>query len=197
MKKFLIPLLCMYPMSVFALDFVSDVSVTSGSTTFSYDQGGDKFKIEQNGLAAYFSDDVALGLEYTSTLLEGAGVSFSAHYEYTEEDDSVIGITSGFEQFGVVLNAAVDWNVNDSDVSAKLGTGYSILGIDGALTSKWDVDDFSYEGMDVTAGYTWKVSDTFSVRPNVKLPFDGDWTRSDLVAGVSIKITFGGNTSTE
>ena len=195
MKKFLIPLLCMYPMSVFALDFVSDVSVTSGSTTFSYDQGGDKFKIEQNGLAAYFSDDVALGLEYTSTLLEGAGVSVSAHYEYTEEDDSVIGITSGFEQFGVVLNAAVDWNVNDSDVSAKLGTGYSILGIDGALTSKWDVDDFSYEGMDVTAGYTWNVTDTFSVRPNVTVPFDDDFTRGDLTAGVSISLSFGSTSS--
>ena len=197
MKKFLIPLLCMYPMSVFALDFVSDVSVTSGSTTFSYDQDGDEFKIEQDGLAAYFSDDVALGLEYTSTLLEGAGVSVSAHYEYTEEDDSVIGVNSSFKQFGVVLDAAIDWNVNDSDVSAKLGTGYSILGVDGALTSKWDVDDFSYEGMDVTAGYTWKVSDTFSVRPNVKLPFDSDWARGDLVAGVSINITFGDNTSTE
>ena len=87
----------MYPMSVFALDFVSDVSVTSGSTTFSYDQDGDKFKIEQDGLAAYFSDDVALGLEYTSTLLEGVGVSVSAHYEYTEEDDSVVGVTSSFK----------------------------------------------------------------------------------------------------
>ena len=195
MKKFLIPLLCMYPMSVFALDFVSDVSVTSGSTTFSYGQDGDKFKIEQDGLAAYFSDDVALGLEYTSTLLEGAGVSVSAHYEYTEEDDSVIGITSGFEQFGVVLNAAVDWNVNDSDVSAKLGTGYSILGIDGALTSKWDVDDFSYEGMDVTAGYTWNVTDTFSVRPNLKVPFDDDFTRGDLTAGVSISLSFGSTPS--
>ena len=193
MKKFLIPLLCMYPMSVFALDFVSDVSVTSGSTTFSYDQDGDKFKIEQNGLAAYFSDDVALGLEYTSTLLEGAGVSVSAHYEYTEEDDSVIGVNSSFKQFGVALDATVDWNVNDSDVSAKLGTGYSILGIDGALTSKWDVDDFSYEGMDVTAGYTWKVSDTFSVRPNVTLPIDDDWKRGDIVAGVSIVINFGTN----
>ena len=195
MKKFLIPLLCMYPMSVFALDFVSDVSVTSGSTTFSYGQDGDKFKIEQDGLAAYFSDDVALGLEYTSTLLEGAGVSVSAHYEYTEEDDSVIGITSGFEQFGVSLDATVDWNVNDSDVSAKLGTGYSILGIDGALTSKWDVDDFSYEGMDVTAGYTWNVTDTFSVRPNLKVPFDDDFVRGGLTAGVSISLSFGSTSS--
>ena len=185
----------MYPMSVFALDFVSDVSVTSGSTTFSYGQSGDKFKIEQDGLAAYFSDDVALGLEYTSTLLEGAGVSVSAHYEYTEEDDSVIGVNSSFKQFGVVLDAGVDWNVNDSDVSAKLGTGYSILGIDGALTSKWDVDDFSYEGMDVTAGYTWKISDTFSVRPNVTLPIDDDWKRGDVVAGVSIVINFGSTSS--
>ena len=195
MKKFLIPFLCMSPMSVFALDFVSDVSVTSGSTTFSYGQSGDKFKIEQDGLAAYFSDDVALGLEYTSTLLEGVGVSVSAHYEYTEDDDSVIGVTSGFEQFGVALDATVNWNVNDSDVSAKLGTGYSILGIDGALTSKWDVDDFSYEGMDVTAGYTWNVTDTFSVRPNLTVPFDDDFTRGDLTAGVSISLSFGSTPS--
>jgi len=47
--------------------------------------------------------------------------------------------------------------------------------------------------MDVTAGYTWKVSDTFSVRPNVTLPIDDDWKRGDIVAGVSITINFGTN----
>jgi len=63
------------------------------------------------------------------------------------------------------------------------------------VTSKWDVDDFSYEGMDVTAGYTWNVTDTFSVRPNLKVPFDEDFGRGDLTVGVSISLSFGSTPS--
>jgi hypothetical protein len=93
------------------------------------------------------------------------------------------------------LDANFDWNINDTDFDAKLGTGYALLGVDGSVTSKWDVDDFSYEGMDVTAGYTWNVTDTFSVRPNVTVPFDDDFTRGDLTAGVSISLSFGSTSS--
>jgi len=28
----------------------------------------------------------------------------------------------------------------------------------------------------VTAGYTWAVTDSFSVRPNLTVPFDDDFT---------------------
>ena len=47
----------------------------------------------------------------------------------------------------------------------------------------------------MTAGYTWAVTDTFSVRPNVTVPFDDDFTRGDLTAGVSISLSFGSTPS--
>ena len=48
--------------------------------------------------------------------------------------------------------------------------------------------------MDVTAGYTWSVTDNFSVRPNLTIPFDEDFGRGDLTAGLSISLSFGGTT---
>ncbi len=92
---------------------------------------------------------------------------------------------------GASIDADFTWNVNDGDIVAKVGTGYEIFGLDGSVTSNWDVDDASYEGMDVTAGYTWTVADNFSVRPNLTVPFDDDFTRGDLTAGVSISVRFG------
>ena len=116
-------------------------------------------------------------------------------YDYTNESDHVVGVDTSFEYVGINLDANFDWNITDTDFDAKLGTGYTLLGVDGSVTSKWDVDDFSYEGMDVTAGYTWNVTDTFSVRPNVTVPFDDDFTRGDLTAGVSISLSFGSTSS--
>ena len=79
---------------------------------------------------------------------------------------------------------------NDTEFDAKVGTGYTLFGLDGKVTSNWDVDKFSYEGLDLNAGYTWTVTDNFSVRPNVTLPLDDDWARGDVTAGVSIVVSF-------
>ena len=49
--------------------------------------------------------------------------------------------------------------------------------------------------MDVAAGYTWAVSDSFSVRPNITIPFDDGFSRGDLTAGVSINLSFGSTPS--
>ena len=181
-------------MSAFALSTVSDVSVTSGNTSIAFDQSGDELIIGHRGLSFSTSDTVDVGIAYDADFgLFSGGVS----YDYTTDEESVVGVSTTLSQFGAELDAELSWNINDSDVSAEIGTGYAIAGIDGSLTSNWDVDDFGYEGLDIDAGYTWNVSDTFSVRPNVTLPIDNDWKRGDLVAGVSIKITFGGNTTTE
>ena len=194
MKKFLTTMLCLCPMSAFALSTVSDVSVTSGNTSIAFDQSGDELIIGHRGLSFSTSDTVDVGIAYDADFgLFSGGVS----YDYTTDEESVVGVSTTLSQFGAELDAELSWNINDSDVSAEIGTGYAIAGIDGSLTSNWDVDDFGYEGLDIDAGYTWNVSDTFSVRPNVTLPIDNDWKRGDLVAGVSIKITFGGNTTTE
>ena len=194
MKKFLTTMLCLCPMSAFALSTVSDVSVTSGNTSIAFDQSGDELIIGHRGLSFSTSDTVDVGIAYDADFgLFSGGVS----YDYTTDEESVVGVSTTLSQFGAELDAELSWNINDSDVSAEIGTGYAIAGIDGSLTSNWDVDDFGYEGLDIDAGYTWNVSDTFSVRPNVTLPIDNDWKRGDLVAGLSIKITFGGNTTTE
>ena len=193
MKKFLIPLLCLFPMSAFALTPVSDVTVTSGNTSIAFDQDGDALTIGHGGLSFSTSDTVDIGIAYEVNVGPFSG---GLSYDYTSDEESVVGVSTTLSQFGAELDAELSWNVNDSDISAKIGTGYAVAGIDGSVTSNWDVDDFGYEGMDIDAGYTWNVSDNFSVRPNVTMPLDEDWNRGDLIAGVSIKITFG-STSTE
>ena len=188
-------LMLMVPMSAYALDVdvLNDVNVSVGSATFGVDQDGNKVSVGVSGLTFSTSDTVDFGVAYSTSLLGGLEAGLS--YDYTNESDHVVGVDTSFEYVGINLDADFDWNITDTDFDAKLGTGYTLLGLDGSVTSKWDVDDFSYEGMDVTAGYTWKVSDTFSVRPNVTLPIDDDWKRGDIVAGVSIVINFGSTSS--
>ena len=193
MKKFLIPLLCLYPMSAFALTPVSDVTVTSDNTSIAFDQDGDALTIGHGGLSFSTSDTVDIGIAYEASVGPFSG---GLSYDYTTDEESVVGVSTTLSQFGAEIDAELSWNVNDSDISAKIGTGYAVAGIDCSVTSNWDIDDFGYEGMDIDAGYTWNVSDSFSVRPNVTMPIDEDWNRGDLVAGISINITFG-NTSTE
>ena len=191
MKKLLMALMLMVPMSAYALDVdvVNDVNVSVGSATFGVDQDGNKVSVGASGLTFSTSDTVDFGVAYSTSLLGGLEAGLS--YDYTNESDHVVGVDTSFEYLGVNLDADFDWNINDTDFDAKLGTGYALLGLDGSVTSNWDVDDFSYEGMDVTAGYTWNVTDTFSVRPNVTVPFDEDFGRGDLTAGVSISLSFG------
>jgi len=175
------------------VDIVNDVNVSVGSATFGVDQDGNKVSVGASGLTFSTSDTVDFGVAYSTSLLGGLEAGLS--YDYTNESDHVVGVDTSFEYVGINLDADFDWNINDTDFDAKLGTGYTLLGVDGSVTSKWDVDDFSYEGMDVTAGYTWAVTDTFSVRPNVTVPFDDDFTRGDLTAGVSISLSFGSTPS--
>ena len=195
MKKFLMTLLLMSPMSVYALSVgvEHDVNVTAGGTTIAYDQNGSEFSVGTGGLTFSNSDTVDFGVSYSTSL---GGLTGGVTYDYTTDSDHVLGVDTSVSLLGVNFDAGIDWNVNDSDLTAAIGTGYGILGVDGSVTSNWDVDDFSYTGFDVDAGYTWNVTDTFSVRPNVTVPFDSDWDRGELTAGVSISLSFG-STSTE
>ena len=195
MKKFLMILLLMLPVSAYALSVgvEHDVNVSAGGATIGVSQDGNKITVGASGLTFSTSDTVDFGVAYSTSLLGGLEGGIS--YDYTNESDHVVGVDTTLEYWGLSFDTAFDWNINDSDFGAEVGTGYSIFGLDGSLTSNWDVDDFSYEGMDVTAGYTWAVTDTFSVRPNLTVPFDDDFGRGDLTAGVSISLSFGSNSS--
>ena len=195
MKKFLMTLLLMLPVSAYALSVgvEHDVNVSAGGATIGVSQDGNEITVGTGGLTFSNSDTVDFGVAYSTTLLGGLEGGLS--YDYTNENDHVVGVDTTVEYWGIGFDAAFDWNINDADFGAEIGTGYSIFGLDGSVTSNWDVDDFSYEGMDVTAGYTWAVTDTFSVRPNLTVPFDDDFGRGDLTAGVSINLSFGSTPS--
>ena len=62
MKKFLIPLLCLFPMSAFALTPVSDVTITSENTSIAFDQDGDALTIGYDGLTFSTSNTVDFGI---------------------------------------------------------------------------------------------------------------------------------------
>ena len=190
MKKFLIALMLMIPMSAYALgvDFVSDVTVASHGVVIGMDQDGDEFSVGAAGLTVSTSDTSQIGIEYGSTVW---GVTGSASYSYTSDDEHALGFDTSTSLLGVNLDAGIDWNIDDASFAGTVGTGYSMFGLDGSATTNWDLDDFAYEGMDVTAGYTWNVTDSFSVRPNLTVPFDEDFGRGDLTAGVSISLSFG------
>ena len=195
MKKFLMAFLLMLPVSAYALSVgvEHDVNVSAGGATIGVSQDGNEITVGTGGLTFSNSDTVDFGVAYSTSLLGGLEGGLS--YDYTNENDHVVGVDTTVEYWGIGFDAAFDWNINDADFGAEIGTGYSIFGLDGSLTSNWDVDDFSYEGMDVTAGYTWAVTDTFSVRPNLTVPFDDDFGRGDLTAGVSINLSFGSTPS--
>ena len=180
----------MLPMSAYALgvDVLNDVTVKGNDASLKVDQDGNEVTVGVGGLSFTNSDTVTFGIGYETELL--FGLNGGTSYEFTTDDDHVLGLDTGAEFWGANVDASFAWNISDTDVTAELGTGYSVFGLDGSVTSNWDVDDASYEGMDVTAGYTWAVTDSFSVRPNLTVPFDDDFERGDVTAGVSIVISF-------
>ena len=197
MKKFLVALAagagliligCQKEAEALDVDFVSDVTIASHGVSIGLDQDGDKFSVGAGGLTVSTSDTSQIGVEYASTVW---GVTGSASYSYTSDDEHALGFDTSTSLLGVDLDAGIDWNIDDASFAGTVGTGYSMFGLDGSATTNWDLDDFAYEGLDVDAGYTWAVTDSFSVRPNLTIPFDDDFVRGDLTAGISISLSFG------
>ena len=71
MKKTLVALLCMAPLSAmaFTTDWSHDLTVGTGDTSVSFDQSGNEFSASHNGLGISTSDTVDIGVSYTTTLL--------------------------------------------------------------------------------------------------------------------------------
>ena len=193
MKKFLMTLLLMVPMSTYALSVGVENDVTIGSNGSFVTVDGNAVTVGTGGISFTNSDTVRIGVDYSTSLI--GGLSGGVSYDYTTDNDHVLGVDTSIEYWGANLDTTFAWNVNDTDFDATIGTGYNLFGLDGSVTTNWDVDDFAYEGLDVAAGYTWNVTDSFSVRPNVTLPLDSGFSRGDLTAGVSINLSFGSTPS--
>jgi len=215
MKKFLIALICVLPMSVMGADFgtigvsataTNDNGVTLGfgddgnvsvglagaGFTFGFDQDDNELSLGARGLSLSHSDTTRIGLGYSAGfgILDG-GVS----YDYGTDGDHTLGGSTTLSIVGVSLDTSVDWNLTDSNITGELGTSYQIAGINTSATSNWDIDDFSYEGIDFDAGYTWQVSQGLSLTPSVGMGFDSDWSRGDATASIAMSLSFGGSSS--
>ena len=197
MKKFLIALTagmgliligCQKEAEAIDVDFMSDLTIAADGWTIGLDQDGDELSVSAGGLTLTTSDTTQLGLEYGMTF---SGITGSASYDYTSDDEHELGFDTAVEMFGVSVDAGMDWNIDDSTFDASLGSGFEAFGLDGSATSYWSLDDFGFTSMDIAAGYTIALTDNVSVRPNVTVPFDDDFERGDLTAGFSVSITFG------
>ena len=217
MKKFLMALICVLPMSVLGADFGTigvsatatnnngvtlgfgddgnvDVSLAGAGYTFGYDQDGNELSLGTHGISLSHSDTTKVGLGYS------AGIGFfdgGISYDWGVDGDHSIGASTAISVAGVSLDTSFDWNLSDRDLTGELGTSYEIAGINTSATSNWDIDDFSYEGIDFDAGYTWQVASGLSLTPSVGMGFDSDWSRGDATASVAINLSFGEAPATE
>ena len=193
MKKFLIALMLMIPVSVYGFSVGVENDVTIGSNGSFVAVDGNAVTVGTGGISFTNSDTVRIGVDYSTSLI--GGLSGGVSYDYTTGNDHVLGVDTSIEYWGANLDTTFAWNVNDTDFDATVGTGYNLFGLDGSVTTNWDIDDFAYEGLDVAAGYTWNVTDSFSVRPNVTMPLDSGFSRGELTAGVSLSLSFGSTPS--
>jgi hypothetical protein len=195
MKKTLIALLCMAPLSAmaFTTDWSHDLTVGTGDTSVSFDQSGNEFSASHNGLGISTSDTVDIGISYSTTLL--GALDATVGLDHQADNDNVIGLETSFGQWGATITPSLDWNVNDTDFDSTVKVGYGILGLDSYYSVDFDVDETEFSGSEAGVGYSWKLSDGFTLTPNLTIPYDSDWNRGTVVAGISLNISLGSSSS--
>ena len=210
MKKLLFALL-MLPMSLFAADFDSiGVNVSghndqgtnfgisdSGSLslalagegyTFTFDQHDNDMAVSAYGVELSRSDSKKVGVGY------GAGIGIldgGVHYNWMSSGDHVIGGGTTLTVGGFDLATTADWNLTASDITGTVGTSMDLFGAQASAVSKWDVDDFSYDGLELGAGYAIPVAAGLHITPSVGVDFDSDWSRGDATASIAVSLSFG------
>ena len=190
MKKLLVALLCMAPLSAmaFTTSWEHDLAISSGGTSVTFDQDGSEFAASHNGLSISTSDTVDIGISYSTSLL--GALSGTVSLDHHADDDNVVGLETSFSQWGASITPSLDWNVNDTDFDSTVKVGYGLFGLDTYYSVNFDVDELEFSGSETGVGYTWQVSDGFSLTPNLTVPFDSDWDRGTVVAGISLNISF-------
>ena len=194
MKKLFLSLLIALPFlaacqeKAEAIDWNHDITVAHGDTSLSWDNDGDKVTVGVGSTSLWHSDSVDIGLGYDMNLSDRLAIS--ATYEFEADEDSVIGVGTTVSMFGLALVPSVDWNISDSQWSGNLSTSYNVFGARLDASVDIDLDDPGLTGSEYTLGYSLALSDSVSVTPSLHIPFDSDWGRGDLEAGISISASF-------
>ena len=194
MKKLFLSLLIALPFlaacqeKAEAIDWNHDITVAHGDTSQSWDNDGDKVTVGVGSTSLWHSDSVDIGLGYYMNLSDSLAIS--ATYEFEADEDSVIGVGTTVSMFGLALVPSVDWNISDSQWSGNLSTSYDVFGARLDASLDMDLDDPGLTGSEYTLGYSLALSESVSVTPSLSIPFDSDWERGDLEAGISITASF-------
>ena len=210
MKKLVFALM-MLPMSLFAADFDRvgvDVSAfsndgvhlgiaDSGSLslglagdgyTFTFSQDDNDMAVSSYGVELSRSDSKKVGVGY------GAGIGIldgGVHYNWMASGEHVIGGGTTLTVGGFDLATAADWNLTASNIPGTVGTSMDLWGAQASALSKWDIDDFSYDGLELDAGYAIPVAAGIHITPSVGVDFDSHWSRGDATASVAVILSFG------
>ena len=210
MKKLLFALIAL-PMSLFAADFdrvgvdvagfnndgvhfgiADDGSLNLGIAgegyTFTFDQDENDMSISAYGVELSRSNSKNVGVGY------GAGIGIldgGVHYNWMSSGDHVIGGGTTLTVGGFDLATAADWNLTASDITGTVGTSMDLFGAQASALSKWDVDDFTYKGLELGAGYAIPIAAGLHITPSVGLDFDSDWSRGDATASIAVSLSFG------
>ena len=158
--------------------------------TFTFDGSDNDMELGVSGVYLSHSDSKNVGVGY------GAGVGIfdgGVHYNWMTNGDHVVGGATTLTVRGVGLETSVDWNLSASDINGKVGTSIDLWGAQASAVSKWDVDSFSFDGVDFSAGYEIPVADGLAITPALSMGLDEDWDRGDLKASVGISMSFGSN----
>ena len=185
----------MAPLSAmaFTTSWNHDLTVGTGGTSVSFDQDGNSFAASHNGLSISTSDTVDIGVSYSTTLL--GALSATVGLDHQADDDNIIGVETSFSQWGATVTPSLDWNVNDSDFDSTVKVSYGLFGLDSYYSLDFDVDETEFSGSEAGVGYSWQVADGYTLTPNLTVPFDSDWDRGTVVAGISLNISWGGSSS--
>jgi major membrane immunogen (membrane-anchored lipoprotein) len=174
-----------------ALTVSNDYTVVTPNATFTFDEDGDEFSVGSNNLTISHSDTVDAGIDYTA----GFGLfNGTVSYDYTSDEDSVIGLETSLAAYGASVAPSATWNIQDSQIDASVDVGYTMFGLDSTYTLDWNVSDMELTGTEASMGYTMNFG-SLAVTPNVSIPFDSDWDRGITAIGLSVSVSFGSNGS--
>jgi len=211
MRKIISFMLLLFPIAVFGADLGKiDVSAKLNHTdgisiglsdsgnfnfgiagdgyTFTFDESDNNMEIGAYGVYVSSSDSKNIGLGY------GAGFGVfdgGIRYSWMSNNDHVIGGGSLISYKGIGLNTDLEWNISNSDIKGSVGTSIDLWGAKADVKSNWDIDDFSYDGLDFSAGYSIPVSGGLNVIPSVSMGLDNNWGREDIKVSAVLSMDFG------
>jgi hypothetical protein len=180
------------------LDWQNDVTVSpatlEGNQTFTIgaDQDGNKFSIGSHGITLSISDTVDFGLAYSAGLVPGFRAG--TYYEYTTNDENILGVVGSAEYYGIRLTPTIEWNINQTEFDGTLEGKMALYGLGVFGSVDMNINDFKFTGSEAGVEYVAVLFSTetssFSVTPSITLPFDDDWESGTLRAGVSVNVLF-------